>query len=104
MLIRSLLALGACAFVVLLGVTIADVGATGLDSVTDTPWGRVTLVDFYLGVFCFVAVIWAVERSVPRTLAWGVALVVLGNPVAVAWLLTRGLARLASVGRDVAQD
>lgn len=94
MILRSLLVLGALGFIALLSWTMINHGSTGVDAVTGTPWGRVTLVDFYLGVLCFAAVIRIVERSLLPTLLWTAALMVLGNPVAVAWLLLRGVPRL----------
>lgn len=94
MMLRLLLVIGALGFVALLAWTMVEQGSAGVEVLTGTPWGRVTLVDFYLGVLCFAAVIWTVERAPLPTLLWTAALMVLGNPVAVVWLLVRGLPRL----------
>lgn len=61
----------------------------GFAAVTAQPWGIVTLLDLYLG-FAFVAAwIHALERRWPVTLAWAVALCVLGNAATLAYLLLR---------------
>lgn len=100
MILRGLLIIGALGFIALLVATMINEGSNGLEALTGAPWGRVTLVDFYLGVLCFVAVIWTVERAPVATLLWTGALMVLGNPVAVAWLLLRGLPRLQRHAAD----
>ena len=101
---KTLLVAAAAAFLVLLGVTIVTDGTAGMNAVTAAAWGRVLLADFYLGVLCFAAVIWAVERTLPTTVAWTVALALLGFPVAVVWLLLRGLPVIGgSAAADVAK-
>lgn len=104
MVLKVLLVAAAAAFLVLLAATLIDGGTAGMNAVTASAWGRVLLADFYLGVLCFAAVIWGVERSIGRTLAWTIALALLGFPVAVVWLLLRGLPRWdASAAADVAE-
>jgi hypothetical protein len=51
------------------------------------PWGKVTLVDLYLGLLLFGAWIAYREGSKGTVLAWWVALAVLGNLAAAAYLL-----------------
>lgn len=43
------------------------------------PWGVISVIDVYSGGALFAGWIAARERSVPRTAAWVVAIVVLGN-------------------------
>ncbi len=94
MILRSALVIAAAAFLLLLGATLATVGTADMGRVLEVEWGRVLLADFYLGVICFAAVIWSVERAAARTLAWSLGLALAGFPVAVLWLLLRGLPHL----------
>jgi hypothetical protein len=67
----------------------------GVAKVTANPWGVVTLVDLYLGFLIFGIVLWRFE---PNRVIAGVAIAlmpVLGNLVPLAWLVWRGLDRLA---------
>jgi hypothetical protein len=98
MIARTLLAGAALAFLALLGTTLANQGLDGTEAVTGSAWGRVTLADFYLGVACFALVIHAVERQLLVTIGWTLALAPGGYPVAVLWLLLRGLPRLEQAG------
>ena len=50
------------------------------------PWGKVTLIDLYVGLVFFGAWIALRERHAGRTLAWWVGLVVLGNLTAAIYL------------------
>ncbi len=104
MVLKILLVAAAAAFLVLLGATLIEDGTAGMNAITASAWGRVLLADFYLGVLCFAAVIWGLERSIGRTLGWTLATALLGFPVAVIWLLLRGLPRWeASASADVAE-
>ena len=96
MIIKAGLAIAAVALVIYVGAVIIDPETANMGAVLDTAWGRVLLADFYLGVLCFAAVIHAVERRVLLTLGWTLALALLGFPVAVVWLLLRGLKRVGS--------
>jgi|AntRauTorcE11898_2_1112593.scaffolds.fasta_scaffold16276_2 hypothetical protein len=98
MITRMILAAAGLAFLALLGTTLATQGLDGAEAVTGTAWGRVTLADFYLGVACFALVIHAVERRITATVGWTLALALGGYPVAVVWLLLRGLPRLERIG------
>lgn len=109
MLTKTALAAAGLAIAAMVGYALATEGSAGLDVVTGSLWGRTVIADFYLGVLCFAAVIAAIERSAARTLAWTAAIAVLGNPVAVVWLLLRGLPALAarrtgSVDGGIAED
>jgi hypothetical protein len=59
------------------------------------PWGVVSIVDVYAGGALFAGWIAARERSWPRTAAWVVAIVVLGNLATAVYAL---LAWRASAG------
>lgn len=96
--LKSVLLIAAAAFTAFLVLVMAEVGATGLDAVTGTPWGRVTLADFYLGVLCMAAVVWTLEGSAARALPWILGIALLGNPVAALWLVLRGLPALQRRG------
>ena len=50
------------------------------------PWGRVSLVDLYLGLAVFGGWVAVRQPNVISTLAWWVALVFLGNLAAGAYL------------------
>ena len=105
MIARILLAGAGLAFLGLLATTLATQGLDGTEAVTDSAWGRVTLADFYLGVACFALVIQAIERRIVVTTAWTLAMALAGYPVAVLWLLLRGLTRLeraATLSREQA--
>ena len=52
------------------------------------PWGKVSLIDIYVGLAFFAAWIAYREDSIWATGAWWVALVVLGNLAAAAYLAT----------------
>jgi len=68
----------------------------GLRATVDTWWGVTTMVDLYLGLLAIAGWIAYRERSIPRTLAWSVGLCLLGNLVALVYLLIASL-RASSV-------
>ncbi|MCC5885814.1 MAG: hypothetical protein JJT88_05190 [Gammaproteobacteria bacterium] len=104
MIIKSGLVAAAVALVVYVGAVIMSPDTAAMAAVLDTAWGRVLLADFYLGVLCFAAVIHAVEQRLLPTLGWSLALALLGFPIAVVWLLLRGLERInGSLGRQVSE-
>jgi hypothetical protein len=51
------------------------------------PWGKVTLIDLYVGLAFVAAWIAFRERSAPRTAAWWVGLIFLGNLAVAAYLV-----------------
>lgn len=59
----------------------------GLSSLLDAPWGRVTIIDLYLGFVLFGAWIWYRERSMARSVPWWIALAVGGNLTAGIYLV-----------------
>ncbi|MEE4298541.1 MAG: DUF1475 family protein [Pseudomonadales bacterium] len=86
--------IAAAAFVAYLGLALATEDTAEFFALLADPWMKVVLADFYLGVFLFAVIVWAVEDSVLAALLWGVATACLGNPVAAVWLVLRGLSRL----------
>lgn len=52
-------------------------------------WGKVMVADLYIGFLLFTLFIFYVEGTFIKTLPWAMALMVLGNLVALAFLLTR---------------
>lgn len=50
------------------------------------PWMKVTLLDFYLGIFLFTSWVAYRERSVIKTAIWLVAFVFLGNLATLAYV------------------
>lgn len=50
------------------------------------PWGRVSLVDLYLGIALFGAWVAIRERRMATTAVWWVALILLGNLAAGAYV------------------
>ena len=66
--------------------------------ILDLAWGRVTLIDLYLGLGLFAAWIAWRERSVARTFPWLVGLVGLGSLAAGLYVL------LAAVRSETKED
>lgn len=72
---------GAIAF----GFASGDFGAEGSE-ILGLAWGKVTLIDLYLGFAMFGAWIAFRESSWPKIIGWWVLLVVLGNLTAGVYL------------------
>lgn len=53
------------------------------------PWGVVSLADLYLGFFIFAAFVFLVDGARPTSFVWVIALMFLGNVLAVVWLVLR---------------
>jgi Protein of unknown function (DUF1475) len=53
----------------------------------DLPWGKVTLLDLYVGLAFFGAWIAFREKSKVRTVVWWVALLLLGNLASAVYLV-----------------
>ena len=78
-----------------MGFLSGDFGAEGSD-ILALAWGRVTLVDLYVGVMVFSAfVVWR-ERHAGIVTAWIVSFIVLGNLATAVYLLNASL-RAATV-------
>lgn len=88
---RTARILSVCALVVMVtiigwGLISGDFGGEG-SAIWALTWGKVTLVDLYVGVVFFAAwVAWRERRLLP-VVVWWVALVGLGNLAAAAYLV-----------------
>ncbi|MGD2060528.1 MAG: DUF1475 family protein [Acidimicrobiia bacterium] len=71
---------------VVYGLVSGDFGDEGAE-ILGLAWGRVTLIDLYVGLIVFGAWIAIRETSWAARIMWWVALVVLGNLAAAAYLL-----------------
>lgn len=81
-------ALGIVALVVMIVMSSLEMSLLkGLRETVDTRWGVTTMVDLYLGLFAVAGWIAYRERSVPRSIAWFVALCLLGNLATLAYIL-----------------
>ena len=94
----SLAAVTVMVGIILFGITTGDFGAE-TSEIVGLAWGKVTLVDLYVGLALFGGWIALRERSWWRTVIWWIALVVFGNLataiyVAVASLRSRDLPEL----------
>ena len=65
-----------------------DFWATG-SFLTSDPWGIVSLMDLYLGLFLFGVIIALVERKPLAVLLWCLPLPFLGNLWTVLWFVVR---------------
>ncbi len=71
------------------GFSSGDFRAEG-SAILDLAWGRVTLIDLYVGLFLIGAwVVWR-ERSVLRALPWLIGMVFLGSLAAAAYVVYAG--------------
>lgn len=61
----------------------------GLREMMREPWAVVTLLDAYVGLFVLAAWVFHLERRAGVAAAWTVAMLLLGNIVALAYLLRR---------------
>ena len=86
--IRTVSALGVAAMTIALiyGFTSGDFSGEG-GQILDLVWGRVTLIDLYVGVAIIAAFVFWRERSVPISIAWLVAFVVLGHWATALYVL-----------------
>lgn len=90
--IRTVSALGvaAMALALIYGFTSGDFSGEG-GQILDLVWGRVTLIDLYVGIAVFgVFLVWR-ERSPAIAIPWLVAFVVLGNLATAAYVLVASM-------------
>lgn len=66
--------------------------------VTTLPWGKVSLVDLYVGFIFFAIIVFLTEGSWFAAVLWAAPIFVLGNVWSAVWLFVRlpRLARLLS--------
>jgi vacuolar-type H+-ATPase subunit I/STV1 len=90
--IRIVSALGVAVMTIALifGFTSGDFSGEG-GQILDLIWGRVTLIDLYVGVAIFGVFMFWRERSVGISVAWLVAFVVLGNLATALYVLLASL-------------
>lgn len=71
------------------GFSSGDFGAEG-SAILDLAWGRVTLIDLYVGLFLIGTwIVWR-ERSALRALPWLIGMVFLGSLAAAAYVVYAG--------------
>jgi hypothetical protein len=58
-------------------------------AIATDPWGIVSLVDLYLGFLIFAVFVFLVDGARPASFTWVIALLFLGNVLAVIWLVLR---------------
>lgn len=90
--IRTVSALGVAAMTIALifGFTTGDFSGEG-GQILDLIWGRVTLIDLYVGVAIIAAFVFWRERSVPISIAWLAAFIVLGHWATALYVLLASL-------------
>lgn len=86
--IRIIAGLGvaAMALALIVGFTSGDFTAEG-GEIIDLVWGRVTLIDLYVGIALFGAFVAWRERSVTVTVLWILLFIVLGNLATAVYVL-----------------
>ena len=85
--IRTVSYLGALVMVVALinGFVSGDFGVEG-EQILDLVWGRITLIDLYVGIALFTTFVAWREGSVIKTLPWLIGFMVLGNLATAAYI------------------
>jgi hypothetical protein len=58
-------------------------------AITSMPWGRVTLIDLYLGFGLYVAAVWVIEDKLTTKLLWAIPIFFLGNAWSLLWVAVR---------------
>ena len=90
--IRIIAGLGVVAMAVALIVGFSSGGFTAEGGeIIDLVWGRVTLVDLYVGIALFAAFVAWRERSAVVTIVWIVLFIVLGNLATAVYVLVAAL-------------
>ena len=86
--IRTVSALGVAAMTIALiyGFTSGDFSGEG-GQILDLIWGRVTLIDLYVGVAIIAGFVFWRERSLPVSIAWLAMFVVLGHWATALYVL-----------------
>ena len=95
--IRTVSALGVAAMTIALiyGFASGDFSGEG-GQILDLVWGQVTLIDLYVGVAIIAAFVFWRERSVPISIAWLAAFIVLGHWATALYVLQASM-RASSV-------
>jgi hypothetical protein len=58
-------------------------------AITAMPWGRISLIDLYLGFLLFGFAVWVVEKDLKTRLVWALPVLVLGNAWSLVWVAVR---------------
>jgi hypothetical protein len=58
-------------------------------AVTAMPWGRVSLVDLYLGFLLYAGIVWMIEDKLATRLLWALPVFFLGNAWSLIWVAVR---------------
>lgn len=82
----ALVGLGVMAVAIAMAMSTGSIFNEG-SAIWALPWGKVTLIDLYVGLVFFGAWVAFRERSTIRTIAWWVSLVLLGNLAAAVYLV-----------------
>lgn len=106
--IRLIALVLAAAFVALVGWASwrGDFGAE-FGAITAMPWGRVSLIDLYLGFLIYAAFVWSLETDLKMRLLWIVPVFFLGNAWSLVWIAVRWphiLARLKNASAEPPSD
>jgi hypothetical protein len=90
--IRTVSALGVAAMTIalIIAFTTGDFSGEG-GQILDLIWGRVTLIDLYVGVAIIAAFVFWRERSAPISIAWLAAFIVLGHWATALYVLVASL-------------
>lgn len=91
-------------------LTYLIVAAIGIESmftafapIWQAPWGKVAMVDLYLGLFVVALLIIIFEQARWPGFIWAMAVLLLGNPVAVVYLLVRRKRIFALLSNNIDQ-
>lgn len=87
--LAALLALSAWLTVLIVSAISVESMFTAFAPIWQAPWGKVAMVDLYLGLFVVALLIIVFEQARWPAFIWAIAVLLLGNPVAVAYLLVR---------------
>jgi len=60
-----------------------------LNSITSIHWGKLMLLDLYLGFLVFGVLVFLVEKSVAKALVWTLPCMILGNSVSLIYLAVK---------------
>ena len=87
-LIRLILLVSICLFILALGLafTRGDFGGEA-SLIYQMIWGKIMLLDLYVGFVCFSVFIFFIEKNWKKVFLWALPLMVLGNVVALVYLL-----------------
>ena len=65
--------------------------SSGVNVVTSLHWGKLMLLDLYLGFVVFGVLVYLVEKSVKKALLWTLPCLLFGNSVSLVYLALKFL-------------